>query len=253
MTFVVPEEFFVDSFGLSLYFTIIGYYFLVAVVFFMRFVHSDPKKPYWAWFSLFFLFLAGSRALFIVHDYYIAPSPAQLIWWRLATICAWLAVSMLAGILSILLVTGKDKKAKILRTVIPLLPVIAAVVVAILPDVYVAEPEQLADPSTMVGAPLAMLADYPVGRFYLNVVFLPLITILIPICFFYLGFRSIGVIRRSSYLNGLGFLIYYLGRSLQSVLEPLGYSEMTQAITPPLVILLGVLFIALANQYEQLK
>jgi hypothetical protein len=70
--------------------------------------------------------------------------------------------------------------------------------------------------------------------------------------FFYLAKKTFGVIRKSYALNGIGFLIYYTGRILYSVLGVLNAPH-TQAILPPLIILLSLLIIVIANSFEALK
>lgn len=244
-----------ESLSLGLYFTVVGYLFLLAV-YFLLIRYRNTKRNYWLFFGLFFVFLTLSRSFFIVHDFFVPEPQRRILVWRIATIFAWCAVSMLAGILSILLFTGKDTKVKVARIVVPLLPLIVVVVLVVIPNAYIIIRSEWLDidPNVpYVPSPIEHIASYPAGRFWINVVILPLITILVPVAFVYLGVKSVGVIRRSSYLNGLGFLIYYVGRSLQNVIDSLVGPGFTRAVLPPLVILLGILFIVLANQYEHLK
>ena len=53
-------------------------------------------------------------------------------------------------------------------------------------------------------------------------------------------------------MNGIGFLLYYMGRLLQGLFEALEQPHF-EAIIPPLIIVLSLLIIVLANNYEQLK
>ncbi len=55
-----------------------------------------------------------------------------------------------------------------------------------------------------------------------------------------------GIIRKSSVLNGLGLIIYYVGRSIQPLLK-FGEDALAQAFIPPIIILIGLVLIALAN------
>ncbi|GAG76146.1 unnamed protein product, partial [marine sediment metagenome] len=46
---------------------------------------------------------------------------------------------------------------------------------------------------------------------------------------------------------------YYTGRILQGALQFTTLSSMTQALIPPFIILLALLLIVIANNYEQLR
>ncbi|MHA1733737.1 MAG: hypothetical protein ACTSU5_17460 [Promethearchaeota archaeon] len=260
-----------DSLSLGVFFTVVGYLWLCFVYFFLIRWRSS-RKPYWMYFGLFFFFLAISRGFFIVHDFYYTEGEAHLQFWRVATVFGWCAVSMLAGLLAILifpavkkeggegtgkggnLLFGRFEKSqvyRILRVVIPILPLVLALVVAVMPAELIAT-QQEAQAMGITFHP-SVVPDYPIGRFGLNYVFLPLITVLVPVAFFSLGYRSVGVIRRSLYLNGAGFLFYYLGRALQSTVDVFFSNPYNLALLPGLFILLGILTIVVANQFEHLK
>jgi hypothetical protein len=68
-----------------------------------------------------------------------------------------------------------------------------------------------------------------------------------------LGKITFGTIKKSSYLNGLGFLIYYTGRTLQPIVRMIGAGVMVQALLPGIVILLGLTVLTIANQYADTK
>jgi len=95
--------------------------------------------------------------------------------------------------------------------------------------------------------------EYPLGRFLFNFIFMPLFLALIPFIFLYLAWKTFGVLRRSYALNSIGFLLYFIGgRILQGVLDVLALPHV-RAIMPPLIILLALLILVIANNYEQLK
>ncbi|MDX1797355.1 MAG: hypothetical protein R3255_01785, partial [Candidatus Lokiarchaeia archaeon] len=76
---------------------------------------------------------------------------------------------------------------------------------------------------------------------------------LIPFIFLYLAWKTFGVLRKSYALNAIGFLIYFIGgRILQGLLDVLSLPHV-RAILPPLLILLALLILVIANNYEQLK
>ena len=277
-----------DAIESGLYYIIIGYYVLIFFYFIlMRFRTS--KKFYWFFFSLLFLFLAISRVCFIVYYFYIPELDnlalggtdteivnLMMLFYRLATFFTWLAITSLMGVFGILIfppLTGNEpksgteglkNKAKkviknqniriLLRVILMIIPLIVATLVLIMPDELLMDPDLLyeypghpLDPGDLI-----VIFGYPVGRFVLNLVLLPLMVLFIPIMFIYLAKKTFGVLRRSYALNALGFFIYFLGRILQGLLDTLGYPHY-RAILPPLLILLSLLIIVIANNYEQLK
>ena len=99
---------------------------------------------------------------------------------------------------------------------------------------------------------LETIFGYPSGRFIINFILLPLMVIVIPFLFVYLALKTFGVLRRSYALNAIGFFIYFSGRIAQGLLESFGFPHV-EAILPPLLILLSLLIIVIANNYEQLR
>ena len=94
--------------------------------------------------------------------------------------------------------------------------------------------------------------EYPIGRFVLNFVLLPLMIPIIPILFLYLAWKTFGVLRKSYALMSIGYCVYFAGRIAQGVFEATGNPHL-RAVVPPLLILLSLLLIVIANNYEQLK
>lgn len=239
--YFTPQE----AAGMGLYFTVIGYFFLMFGYFlFIRFFRT--KRRYWFYFSLFFIMLAASRVAYIVYDYFLPGSSgdiAHLTMWKIANVTAWIAVSALSGILAILLFTGESKQQKWLKNIFPLVPLGIAVHIIFLPSEWISDVN-----------PVVM--GLPVAKFYMNVIILPLYIILLPFMFFYLAKKSLGALQRSFFLNGLGLFIYYVARAIQPVLPMLvdnPTESYTVAMVPPLLILLSILLISFANQYEHLK
>ncbi len=255
---------FYDSLELGLYMVVCGYYVLIFAYFLiMRFRVS--KKSYWFFFSILFIMLAASRVCFIIY-YFYAPETSSLdlvmISYRFAVFFTWMGVSCLMGMLGILLFppdVEEQSKYKIkldlkfgFRILLFILPIIIGILALAFPLSFLIDVEFLDEFG--ISSPVApiVILNYPVGRFIINLVFQPLFNILVPVMFFYLASKTFGVIRKSYALNGIGFLIYYSGRILFSVLGAVGSSH-TQAILPPLVILLSLLIIVIANSFEALK
>ena len=95
--------------------------------------------------------------------------------------------------------------------------------------------------------------QYPLGRFLNNFIFMPLFLVLIPFVFLYLAWKTFGVLRRSYALNAIGFILYFVGgRIMQGALDVATLPHL-RAVMPPLLILLALLILVIANSYEQLK
>ena len=270
-----------DAVESGLYYVIIGYYFLIFAYFiFMR--YRTSKKLYWLYFSLLFLCLAASRVFFITYYFYTPElygtiSDAELVdqlmlLFRLATFSLWIGIACLMGVLGVLIfpplteettrIEGDSVKIKlknwlinekvriILKIVLIIIPVLIGILVFILPDSLLMDPD-----FTDYGvdeASLITIFGYPAGRAVLNFILLPLFVAIIPFLFINLARRTFGVLRKSYALNAIGFFIYFIGRILQGLLDTLKYPHV-RAILPPLLILLSLLIIVIANNYEQLR
>lgn len=246
--------------SMGLFFVVVGYQFLL-FCYFILIKYRKTRKIYWIYFSLFFLLIAMSRMFFISYDYTMPFAldilendplfPLTINRW--AQFTGWLAVATLVGLLSTLLFTKEDDQLhKTLRILFPSIVVVLAFLFVILPDESLIDPayhmyEEFGVDHGLDLSSVQMVLGKPLGLFILNYVILSILTFLLPILFFFLAYRSVGIIRKSSFLNGLGFLTYFIGRSLQPVLVWMGSSVLTQSLLPPLIILLGLLFLALGN------
>ncbi|MFX1320876.1 MAG: hypothetical protein ACFFAQ_04440 [Promethearchaeota archaeon] len=271
-----------SSIEMLLYGIIVGYFFLLFFYFtLIRFRTS--KKLYWLFFSLLFLCLGIGRVFFIVY-YYYAPelegsiSIDELIEflmlnYRLATFFTWMGIACAVGILGILLFPpdtqieekssgtikdwfrNKNNIKYIIRGCLIVIPVIIGILALTLSDRLFIDPDFVDDYGISSDYPINVDIfgwEYPIGRFLLNFVFLPIFVALIPFIFIYLAWKTFGVLRKSYALNAIGFLLYFIGRILQGALEIANLPHF-QAITPPLIILLALLIMVIANNYEQLK
>jgi hypothetical protein len=267
-----------DGIESGLYYAIVGFYFLIFAYFLlMRFRVS--KKFYWLYFAILFLFLAAGRGFFIVY-YFYAPELLQpigpmtgpelvellMIFYRLATFSTWLAIACLMGVFGTLIlppiaeeessITGikkflRHKKVKLaIKICLIIIPIIVGILALTLSDALFMDP----DLKVKYGLSIELITvfDYPAGRFVLNLILLPLMVLFIPFLFVYLAKKTFGVLRRSYALNAIGFFIYFAGRIAQGLLETFGFPHV-RAILPPLLILLSLLIIVIANNYEQLR
>ncbi len=271
-----------DSIESGLYYAIVGFYFLIFAYFLlMRFRTS--KKIYWLYFSLLFLCLAAGRVFFIVYYFYIPELLGTMtnlelvgllmIQYRFATFSTWLGIACLMGVFGTLIFPSyneevktsekDDLKSKIkrvlkrnnvrisLKILLILFPIVIGILALTLPDSLFMDPDFNNAPYN-VGIELITIFNYPAGRFVLNFILLPLMVLVVPILFGYLALKTFGVLRRSYALNALGFFIYFFGRISQGLMETLGFYHV-RAVLPPLLILLSLLIIVIANHYEQLK
>lgn len=268
-----------DGIESGLYYAIIGFYFLIFAYFLlMRFRVS--KKYYWLYFAILFLFLAAGRGFFIVY-YFYAPEllgtmtnlelvGLLMIFYRLATFSTWLGIACLMGVFGTLIFPPatdvsetKDSEAKIkpllgnkkvrisLKICLILIPIVISILALTLPDALFMDPD-FKNPPYSVVIEIVPIFGYPAGRFVLNFLLLPIMVLVIPILFVYLAKKTFGVLRRSYALNALGFFIYFSGRISQGLLDTFGFPHV-RAILPPLLILLSLLIIVIANNYEQLR
>lgn len=264
-----------DAIESGLYYAIVGFYFLIFAYFLlMRFRTS--KKYYWLYFSLLFLFLAAGRVFFIVY-YFYAPelegtmSDLELVGlmmtlYRFATFFTWMGIACLMGVFGTLILpphaenetseTGLKKflrnknVKKTLKICLIVIPIIVGILALVLSDALFMDPD-LKD-KYIPSFQLITFFGYPAGRFVLNLILLPLMVLVIPFLFVYLALKTFGVLRRSYALNAIGFFIYFSGRAAQGLLETFGFPHV-RAILPPLLILLSLLIIVIANNYEQLR
>ena len=277
---------FFDAIEMGLYFIIVGYFFLLFFYFlFIR--YRTSRKLYWLFFSLFFLCFGIARVFFIVY-YFFGPELYDLtngaevveylmINFRLATFFTWMGVACAVGVLGILLFppeTQEENKGKktlnewfknrknlelLIRIGLFALPIIIGILALTLSDGLFMDPDFVLAPPDGYGVSDNIVKitigswNYPLGRFLLNFIFMPLFLALIPFIFLYLAWKTFGVLRKSYALNAIGFLLYFVGgRILQGVLDVATLPHF-RAIMPPLIILLALLILVIANNYEQLK
>ncbi|NHJ21121.1 MAG: hypothetical protein EAX91_09275 [Candidatus Lokiarchaeota archaeon] len=271
-----------DGIESGLYYAIVGFYFLIFAYFLlMRFRVS--KKLYWFYFAILFLFLAAGRGFFIVY-YFYAPElygsmptlelvGLLMFLYRLATFSTWLAIACVMGVFGTLIFPSisesdtdsekkdnvskikqliRNKKVRIsLKICLIVIPIIVSILALTLPDSLLMDPDFNEAPYN-AGVTLVTIFGYPAGRAVLNFILLPLMVFLIPFTFVYLALKTFGVLRRSYALNAIGFFIYFFGRISQGIFETFGFPHVG-AILPPLLILLSLLIIVIANNYEQLR
>jgi hypothetical protein len=245
--------------------------------------YRTSKKPYWLFFSLFFLCFGLGRVFFIVY-YFYAPElyPESnavevvaflMLNYRLATFFTWMGTACAVGVLGILLLPpetqspketegkskeewlkNKNNKKIIIRIGLICIPLIIGILALVLSDSLFMDPDLPDDYGIIVTLDTITIGswEYPIGRFLLNFIFMPLSVVFIPFIFIYLAWKTFGVLRKSYALNAIGFFLYFIGRILQGALDVAALPHLG-ATMPPLIILLALLILVMANNYEQLK
>ncbi|MHA1987042.1 MAG: hypothetical protein ACW98D_10420 [Promethearchaeota archaeon] len=267
-----------DGIEMGLYFIIVGY-FILLFFYFMFIRYRTSKKPYWLFFSLFFICFGLGRVFFIIY-YFYAPelytgsNGAEVVAflmlnYRLATFFTWMGTACAVGVLGILLIppdTPSQQKTKgewfknknnqkiLIRIGLIVLPIIIGILALVLPDNLFMDPDFPGDYGISITLETIQIGTwtYPIGRFLLNFIFMPLSVVFIPFIFIYLAWKTFGVLRKSYALNAVGFFLYFIGRILQGALDVAALPHL-RASMPPLIILLALLILVIANNYEQLK
>ncbi len=271
-----------DALEFGFYFVIVGYFFLLFFYFlFMR--YRTSRKLYWLFFSLFFLCFGIARVFFIVYyffgpELYLGTNATEVVEflmlnYRFATFFTWMGVACAVGVLGILLFPPEIKEEKevkqsltnwfknrknlelLLRIGLFALPVIIGILALTLSDGLFMDPDFVDDYGISVDLITIKFGSwaYPLGRFLFNFIFMPLFLVLIPFVFLYLAWKTFGVLRKSYALNAIGFLLYFVGgRIMQGALDVATLPHL-RAVMPPLLILLALLILVIANNYEQLK
>jgi hypothetical protein len=93
--------------------------------------------------------------------------------------------------------------------------------------------------------------QYPLGRFLLNFVLLPIYIAFLPFLFLYLARKESGIQKVSYYYTFFGFILYMGGRIAQGVYDAFEMYAM-EAIVPPLLILTSLAVLYWANHYPKL-
>ncbi|MCP4761895.1 MAG: hypothetical protein GY870_08935 [archaeon] len=266
-----------DAIAMGLFFVIIGIQILLFIYFFfLRF--RKTSKLYWLYFSLFFLFIAISRILFVSYDYLMPWIGSAILSdplypfsvYRWASFFAWLAVSCLVGILTTLLFTKEDDKLQeYLKIIFPLVVVILGSLYLFLPPellldtnyyIYASDGYGIDTGVTIVPGP-SLFSSTGVVHVILSYAVLPLLSFGLPLIFLYLALKSIGVIRKSSALNGIGFFLYFLGKITQTILKlfaggAIMINEIAEAskplafaisVVPAIFIIISLFTLAIAN------
>ncbi len=226
---------------IGLWFLVVGYYFFV-FIFLLLFRWRKDKNPFQLAMALFFLLLAIGRCFYFVGDFYADSTSLygglgslftpllqdQEFFLRVGTFFQWMALATLSATAGFM-IFGK-RWAEIL----------------------------FAAPAIAIGLVLGLVPLDPLVRFYLSGGAGAGYALFIPILFWYLAYESGGILRRSNFLLGLGFLILFTGRAIHSARDALSAflfsgSPTIPGVLAPGLIVIGLILIATGNEWSQIK
>ena len=214
---IVEEVPTIDTLAIALWAMVVGYY-IELFGYYLVLKWQKSKKPYQLILSIFFLMMALGRIFFLMYDFYTSQ---ELMWWRLGTLFQWLAITSVS-----LFITLFAFEKRLYQVITSLPPFIVAFVILIVPV------EQI----TLL-------------RYILGIFIAPIYVILIPGLYFYLALVTSGELRKSTFLQGLGFSVLYIGRILHaSLIQPLLWHPVALLVAPAIV-MLALLLIVLGVQY----
>ena len=222
---------------IGLWFLAVGYYFLIFVILFL-FRWRKTRNPFQLAMAVFFLLLAVGRVFYFVGDFYadaaslrgtmetLDPWLGQTgVWIQAGGFFQWMALAALAATAGFLII-GK-RWAEIAFAV----------------------------PAVFIGIALVLfssdLTDLIAGGFGVGY------ALFIPLLFWYLAWVSGGILRKSNFVLGTGFLVLFAGRVIHSarfLLESGGIlSYEASGILAPGLVVIGLILITAGNEWGQVQ
>nr|MDO8132599.1 hypothetical protein [Candidatus Njordarchaeum guaymaensis] len=213
-----------QSVAIGFWFVVIAYEFLLFGYFVLlkalRLMAGGERPKgntlFYLFFGIFFLLLAIGRGFFILWDFYVNADPAYLWAWRIGEAFQWAALTFIS-----LAITTRIFENRFLKLGVPIVPAICAFFFLFLPNEIV-----------VLGSSSAVI-------FALNFVIAPIYAIVIPAIYLYVAYQSAGVIRNSSLLLAIGFLVYYGGRVLHTV--SVEATNVAALILAPGIVIIGLM------------
>jgi hypothetical protein len=220
----------------GLWFLVVGYYFFI-FIFLLAFRWRKSRNPFQLAMALFFLFLAVGRCFFFIGDFYAdanslygaLPSytgaflQATDVWLRVGGFFQWMALGILAATAGFMIFGKRWAEVGF-----------ASVAVAIGVGLAILPYTSMSFISGLVGVGYALF---------------------IPLLFWYLAWQSGGILRRSNFGLGLGFLVLFAGRVVHAARHALAGqvfgSYTIPGVLAPGLIIIGLILIAVANEWAQ--
>ncbi len=214
------------------WFLVVGYYFLIFVIL-LLFRWRKTRNPFAFAMSMFFLLLAIGRVFYFIGDFYadarsLPPSVTatpilgtSTVWIQAGGFFQWMALAALAATAGFLII---GKRWAEIAFAVP------AVVIGVL---LVIIPGDITNIIVTIG-----------GVVY---------ALFIPFLFWYLAWVSGGVLRKSNFILGLGFLILFAGRVFHSARFALDATGIllygATGVLAPGLIVIGLILITAGNEW----
>ncbi|NHJ13895.1 MAG: hypothetical protein EAX95_09460 [Candidatus Thorarchaeota archaeon] len=226
---------------IGLWYLVVGYYFFI-FIFLLSFRWRKTRNPFQLAMALFFLLLAVGRCFYFVGDFYADPSslygglttiygipvflPDLSVWLRAGAFFQWMALAILSATAGFMII-GK-RWAEIAFAV----------------------------PAVLIGVVLALVPLEDFMRQALSGGAGVVYALFIPLLFWYLAWQSGGILRRSNFLLGLGFMILFAGRVIHAGRHALATvvfagSYTIPGVLAPGLIVIGLILIATGNEWGQ--
>lgn len=221
----------------GLWFLVVGYYFFV-FIFLLLFRWHKTRNPFQFAMALFFLLLAVGRCFYFVGDFYADPTSLYgdlpsivsgtlleetTFWLSAGAFFQWMALATLSATAGFMIF---GKRWAEIAFAIPAVAI--GVILALVPL------EDLMRQALSGGA----------GLIY---------ALFIPLLFWYLAYQSGGILRKSNFLLGVGFMVLFAGRVLHAGRHALHINSILSytisGVLAPGLIVIGLILIATGNEW----
>jgi uncharacterized membrane protein len=220
---------------IGLWFLVVGYYFFV-FIFLLFFRWRKTRNPFQFAMALFFLLLAVGRCFYFVGDFYADPRSLYgelsdvgtlfaetTIWLNAGAFFQWMALATLSATAGFMII---GKRWAEIAFAIPAITI--GVILALVPL------EDLARQALSGGA----------GAIY---------ALFIPLLFWYLAWQSGGILRKSNFMLGMGFMVLFAGRVIHAARHFLELNALLSytysGVLAPGLIVIGLILIATGNEW----
>lgn len=223
----------------GLWYLVVGYYFFL-FIFLLFFRWRKTRNPFQLAMALFFLLLAVGRVFYFVADFYADATslygglPALgiipyfddgTLFLKAGAFFEWSGLALLSATAGFMIFGNRMAE---IAFAVPAFAI--AVILALVP----------LDPTVRIGLSGGAGAIY---------------ALFIPLLFWYLAWQSGGLLRRSNFLLGLGFMVLFAGRVISAgrhfLAQAVFGSYTIPGILSPGLIVIGLILIAVGNEWGQ--
>ncbi|TFF92297.1 hypothetical protein EU545_01385 [Candidatus Thorarchaeota archaeon] len=223
---------------IGLWFLVVGYYFFL-FIFLLFFRWRNTRNPFQFAMALFFLLLALGRAFYFVGDFYADATslygdlpdlgvtvflPDAAPWLAVGAFLQWMALATLSATAGFMIF---GKRWAEIGFAVP--AILIGVILAAVPLDYWTR-------TALAGG---------AGFFY---------ALFIPGLFWYLAYVSGGLLRRSNFMLGLGFMVLFAGRVVHSgrhyLADMIFGSYTIPGVLAPGLIVIALILIAVGNEWS---